>query len=78
MLERLAPLSAEILIITDGRNKEALAMKARTLSVPARMAELYTAIPYIIPAQLFAASLAGLKGIDPDRPRTLSKVTRTL
>ena len=40
--------------------------------------ELYTPIPYIIPAQIFAASLAAWKGIDPDRPRTLSKVTRTL
>jgi glucosamine--fructose-6-phosphate aminotransferase (isomerizing) len=85
VLRRLAPLNAEILLITDKRNKEALAVKGRALSVPAALGvrgaaleELYTPIPYIIPAQLFAASLADLKGIDPDRPRTLSKVTRTL
>jgi glucosamine--fructose-6-phosphate aminotransferase (isomerizing) len=40
--------------------------------------ELYTPIPYIIPAQLFAACLAQQKGLDPDRPRNLTKVTRTL
>jgi glucosamine--fructose-6-phosphate aminotransferase (isomerizing) len=48
------------------------------ISVPARIAELYTPIPYIIPAQLFAAALAVEKNLDPDRPRSLSKVTRTL
>ena len=41
-------------------------------------ADLYTPIPYIIPAQLFAAHLAIIKGFDPDRPRTLTKVTRTM
>jgi glucosamine--fructose-6-phosphate aminotransferase (isomerizing) len=40
--------------------------------------EIYTPIPYIIPAQLFAASLAEVKRLDPDRPRTLSKVTQNL
>ena len=35
-------------------------------------------IPYIIPAQLFAALLADAKGLDPDAPRSLAKVTRTL
>jgi glutamine---fructose-6-phosphate transaminase (isomerizing) len=40
--------------------------------------ELYTPIPYIIPAQLLAAYLAQEKGLNPDQPRSLSKVTRTL
>jgi glucosamine--fructose-6-phosphate aminotransferase (isomerizing) len=40
--------------------------------------EVYTPIPYIIPAQLLAASLAKVKGLNPDQPRTLSKVTQTL
>ena len=46
--------------------------------IQSHSAEILTAIPYIIPAQIFAASLAAWKGIDADRPRTLSKVTRTL
>jgi glucosamine--fructose-6-phosphate aminotransferase (isomerizing) len=40
--------------------------------------ELLSPIPYIIPGQLFAALLADAKGLDPDAPRSLSKVTRTL
>lgn len=44
----------------------------------ARPADLYSPIPYIIPGQLFAAALAEQKGLDPDRPRALRKVTKTL
>jgi glucosamine--fructose-6-phosphate aminotransferase (isomerizing) len=40
--------------------------------------DLYTPIPYIVPAQLFAAHLAALKGLNPDLPRTLNKITRTM
>lgn len=47
-------------------------------SGPAGLEDLYTPIPYIVPAQLFAAHLAAAKGLDPDSPRTLEKVTRTL
>jgi glucosamine--fructose-6-phosphate aminotransferase (isomerizing) len=39
---------------------------------------LYTPIPYIVPAQLFAAQLAEIKGLNPDRPRMLHKITRTM
>jgi glucosamine--fructose-6-phosphate aminotransferase (isomerizing) len=56
-----------------------------TLTIPAELArksklpeEVFTPIPYIIPAQLFAASLALAKGLNPDQPRTLSKVTQTI
>lgn len=45
---------------------------------PPGLEDLYTAIPYIVPAQLFAAHLSAAKGLDADRPRTLQKVTRTL
>jgi glutamine---fructose-6-phosphate transaminase (isomerizing) len=48
------------------------------ISIPARIPDLYTPIPYIIPAQIFAAALATEKNLDPDRPRALSKVTRNL
>ncbi len=39
--------------------------------------ELLAPIPYIVPGQLFAHYLALGKGLDPDHPRGLSKVTRT-
>jgi glucosamine--fructose-6-phosphate aminotransferase (isomerizing) len=46
--------------------------------VPVALDELFTPIPYIVPVQLFAASLAEEKGLNPDQPRALNKVTRTL
>jgi glucosamine--fructose-6-phosphate aminotransferase (isomerizing) len=79
MIERLAALKADTLIFTDKSNRAAIELNPRAVIVPAKLPrELYTPIPYIIPAQIFAASLAEWKGIDPDQPRTLSKVTRTL
>jgi len=79
MIQRLAALKAETLIFTDTSNRAAIELNPRAVVIPAKLSrELYTPIPYIIPAQIFAASLAAWKGIDADRPRTLSKVTRTL
>ena len=85
MLTRLEHLKADTLLITDRSNQEALKVARRAITVPLRLGrpgaipeELYTPIPYIIPAQLFAASLSADKGLDPDHPRSLSKVTRTL
>lgn len=85
MLEKLQGLKAETLVITDQSQGQARARGVRALIVPADLthrgalpADLYTPIPYIIPAQLFAACLADQKGFDPDAPRLLSKVTRTM
>jgi glucosamine--fructose-6-phosphate aminotransferase (isomerizing) len=46
--------------------------------VPGKIPEIYTPIPYIIPGQLFAALLAEIKGLDPDKPRSLNIVTQTV
>ena len=87
MLQKLQSLKAESLLITDRSNRGAAAASdfgAHVLTIPADLAhrslpeDIYTPIPYIIPAQLFAASLAEVKRLDPDRPRTLSKVTQTI
>lgn len=88
LIEKLQSIKAEMLLITDSSNTHAIAMTSgvqNTLVIPAPLADngkhpvdLYTPIPYIIPAQLFAASLAEVKGLDPDRPRTLNKVTQTM
>ena len=61
-----------------GFGKRAISIPLRFGRKPACPRELYTPIPYIVPAQIFAAALADWKGLDPDRPRTLTKVTRTL
>jgi glutamine---fructose-6-phosphate transaminase (isomerizing) len=78
MLEKLAGLKAETLVISDRSNPSARKTGTRELIIPAHLPELFSPIPYIIPAQLFSAALAAEKGFDPDRPRTLSKVTQTL
>jgi glutamine---fructose-6-phosphate transaminase (isomerizing) len=82
---KLQQLKAEITVITDASNREAAELNPRAIVVPAKLGrksfkveELYTPIPYIVPAQLFSACLAAEKGLNPDEPRTLSKVTRTL
>jgi glucosamine--fructose-6-phosphate aminotransferase (isomerizing) len=78
MLDKLRDLKAETVVITDAGNAEAPGKATRAMRLPKKLGEMMTVIPYIIPAQLFAACLAEQKGLDPDRPRTLSKVTRTL
>lgn len=89
MITRVSRMKAEALIVTDRSNREACQKKrsgnlTHRLSVPIQLAQkrgpvdLYTPIPYIIPAQIFSAYLADRKGIDPDRPRSLKKITQTL
>jgi glucosamine--fructose-6-phosphate aminotransferase (isomerizing) len=78
MVVKLNELHAETLIITDRANREARDLQKRALCIDTQLPEMYTPIPYIIPAQLFAASLAAEKGLNPDQPRTLSKITHTL
>ena len=77
-LEKLHALHAEIAVVTDPRNERATDHATRVIRLPVKLKEELTPIPYIVPAQLFAACLATQKGLDPDRPRTLSKVTLTL
>jgi glucosamine--fructose-6-phosphate aminotransferase (isomerizing) len=78
MIEKLGKLKAESLVITDQSNPDALALGELVIGLPFPVNELFTPIPYIVPAQLLAAHLAEKKGFNPDQPRTLSKVTRTL
>ncbi len=78
IMQKLAQLRAEMLLITDPGNAEAIELAPRAVILPVALDELFTPIPYIIPAQLFAACLAEQKGFNPDHPRTLSKITKTL
>jgi glucosamine--fructose-6-phosphate aminotransferase (isomerizing) len=77
-LAKLQGLRAEIVAITDSGNREVADRVTKIVRLPRKMTEVLTPIPYIIPAQLFAACLAAQKGLDPDQPRTISKVTLTL
>jgi glucosamine--fructose-6-phosphate aminotransferase (isomerizing) len=76
LAKRLKSLKADSLIISS--EKSVLQLANAPLKVPVHVPDLYSPIPYIIPGQLVAAKLAELKGLDPDRPRSLSKVTKTI
>jgi glucosamine--fructose-6-phosphate aminotransferase (isomerizing) len=85
IVSSLGRLGARTLIITDRSNPEAAGMPGDSVVIPAEVAgrsslpcEFLTPIPYIVPAQLFTAHLARSKGLNPDQPRTLTKVTRTV
>lgn len=75
LLLRLNELNADTLVITS--QPEMAVHGTRSIKMPA-LDEFLTPIPYIIPGQLFAALLAAAKGLNPDAPRSLLKVTRTL
>jgi glutamine---fructose-6-phosphate transaminase (isomerizing) len=76
LIRRLQELRADTMAITG--DIQTAAMCTRSIIMPREIDEFLAPIPYIIPAQLFAALLAEAKGLDPDAPRSLSKVTRTL
>ena len=76
LIERLRELHADTLAITS--DTHAADMCTRSILMPREIDEFLAPIPYIVPGQLFAALLAKAKGLNPDSPRSLSKVTRTL
>lgn len=76
LLRRLRELNADSLAITN--DNETGQLSSRHLKLPEEIDEFLSPIPFIIPAQLFAALLAKEKGLNPDAPRSLSKVTKTI
>lgn len=76
LIERLRELHADTLAITS--DTHAARLCTRSILMPREIDEFLAPIPYIVPGQLFAALLAQAKGLNPDAPRSLSKVTRTL
>ena len=76
LLARLAELQADSLSITN--DPDIARASSRALLLPENLDEFLTPIPFVVPAQMFAALLAKEKGIDADAPRSLSKVTKTV
>ena len=76
LIRCLRELRADTLAITG--DLEVAASCSRSIIMPREIDEFLAPIPYIVPAQLFAALLSEAKGLNPDTPRSLSKVTRTL
>jgi glucosamine--fructose-6-phosphate aminotransferase (isomerizing) len=67
--------SAEVLVLSD--STELRALGSRSIALPAGVPEWLRPIVSIVPAQLFAYHLTRAKGLDPEVPRGLRKVTRT-
>ena len=66
---------ANVLVLSD--DAEARGVGRWSLVVPGGLAEWLGPIAAIVPAQLHAMHLAIARGLDPERPRGLAKVTET-
>lgn len=76
LLSRLKELHADSLSITNSR--QVAEESSRSFLLAKDVDEILTPIPFVLPAQMFAAHLSTAKGLDPDAPRSLTKVTTTL
>lgn len=65
----------DLLVISD--DAETRALGTASLAVPAGLPEWLAPIASIVPAQLFAYHITRAKGLDPEHPRWISKVTLT-
>jgi glucosamine--fructose-6-phosphate aminotransferase (isomerizing) len=75
LAHELQAMGLELLVISDAA--EALALAATPLPLPAGVPEWLSPIVAALPGQALALRLALSKGLDPDTPRTIQKVTRT-
>jgi glucosamine--fructose-6-phosphate aminotransferase (isomerizing) len=73
---RLASYGADLLVVSD--RPEIRALGRHSLALPEGLPEWLMPIVSIVPAQLFALHLAIARGLDPERPRHLTKVTATI
>lgn len=84
LLGRLRDSRSEILcigppsIVRESPCTRSIELAGEIPQIPGCPPDLFTPIPSIVPAQLFSAYLAEAKGLNPDKPRLLSKITRTL
>ena len=62
-------------VIASGTAAEALADAQYVIPVPRPKERLLSPLLSVVPGQLFAGAVARAKGLDPDRPHGLSKIT---
>jgi glucosamine--fructose-6-phosphate aminotransferase (isomerizing) len=87
LLDKLGKIQAETMVVTDRSNREA---PKGAVVIPPRWAQAGARPPLrcrricsppsltSFPPRFFAASLARVKGLNPDQPRGLSKITQTV
>jgi glucosamine--fructose-6-phosphate aminotransferase (isomerizing) len=66
---------AELVVISD--DEEALGLADSAIPLPPGIPEWLSPLVSIVPAQLFAYHLTGVKGYDTEKPRSIRKVTDT-
>ncbi len=76
LMTLLEKRGAEVVVLSDER--ALLARAPSTLRIPENVPEWISPIVAIVAGQMWALGLALAKGLDPDHPRGLSKVTLTL
>jgi glucosamine--fructose-6-phosphate aminotransferase (isomerizing) len=75
-VDKLEERHAELVAISDDTS---VLDRARVgLPLPSGVPEWLSPLVAVVPGQLFAVALARTRGLDPDQPRGLSKVTETL
>jgi glucosamine--fructose-6-phosphate aminotransferase (isomerizing) len=76
MLQELKQqLLAELFVVSN--LEEALALTKPSFALAASIPETLTPLVGIVPGQLMAYHLTHVKGYDPEKPRTIQKVTET-
>lgn len=76
LLDLLVRRRAEVIVISD--RPDLLARAGTLLPLPPGVPEWLSPVIAVVPGQLWAVALARARGLDPDQPRGLTKVTRTL
>jgi glucosamine--fructose-6-phosphate aminotransferase (isomerizing) len=72
---RLLEQGCTLLQLVDGTSP--LPGASACLRIESGLPESLSPLPLAVAAQLLAAEVAGARGLDPDRPRSLNKITRT-
>jgi glutamine---fructose-6-phosphate transaminase (isomerizing) len=76
LLGELRERGVDTLVVSD--DAETRTLGRWSIALPAGLPEWLRPIGSIVPAQLFAYHLTLARGLDPESPRSLSKVTRTV
>lgn len=75
MIAKLRAAGADLLIVSN--DQETLAMGDYSIEIPGIESDFITPFLNVVAGQVFACNLALLRGLNPDKPRGLSKVTIT-
>jgi len=75
LLDRLGELDVDLVVLSD--RAEALSRAAIGIHLPVSLPEWLRPISTIVPGQLLAMHLATARGLDPETPRWIRKVTLT-